>query len=146
MNRVSFYLGVALIIVGLATWYLRPLNQAGKFKISMGGLAIDVDVPAFFIVAIGVVLMYISTNFSNSFEPPAPPVPQIPQYDSGWVGGGKGPDDYCNPQWAAYKKQYPAYTIEKIDLPEETRKADKSVTQLGVQEYNYHCKFVATPK
>ncbi|WP_407114750.1 hypothetical protein [Bradyrhizobium sp. LMG 9283] len=148
MNRISFYLGIALIIVGLATWYLRPSSQPGKFKISVGGLTIEVDVPAFFIVAVGVVLMYISTTFPDSIKPPGPPVPQIPEYDSGWVDGGKNRStrDYCDPQWEIYKKQYPDFTIEKIELPEETRTIDKSITDLRVQQYKYRCKFVASRK
>lgn len=148
MARISFYLGIVLIIIGLATWYFRPSSQPGKFKISVGGLTIEVDVPAFFIVSVGVVLMYISTTFPDYVLPPGPPVPQIPQYDSGWVDGGqnKSTKDYCDPQWENYKKLHPDFTIEKIELPEETRKVNKSITELGVQQYNYHCKFVAKRK
>ncbi len=148
MNRISFYFGVALVIVGLATWYLRPVGQPGKFKISTGFFTIEVDIPAFFVVSIGVLLMYMSKDLPAYMSPSGPPVPELSQYQSGWVDGGRNmtTKDYCNPQWETYKKQYPDFSIEKIELPEETRKVDKSLTKLGVQQYFYKCNFVATRK
>jgi hypothetical protein len=59
--------------------------------------------------------------------------------DVGPTDGGHNQGEYCEPRAAAYRAQYPNYSI--IWKGSETNHKDS----LGHVTYNYHCEFIATP-
>jgi hypothetical protein len=71
----------------------------------------------------------------------AVPPPQLPNLSTDWVEGGHTAQEYCNPQKAAYEKQYPNFTIEMTILGDENRK-----DFLGHVTYRFHCAFAAKTK
>ena len=71
----------------------------------------------------------------------AGPPPLLPNLNTDWVEGGHTAQEYCNPQKAAYEKQYPNFTIEMTILGDENKK-----DFLGHVTYRFHCAFAAKPK
>jgi hypothetical protein len=78
MNRVAFFGGLFLIVVGIAVWILRPNSTAQNNKIKVLGVEFALDTPALAVMAIGVVMMLISPRFEGGvFPPPPPPVKKL---------------------------------------------------------------------
>jgi hypothetical protein len=69
MNRIAFYGGFIILLVGLVVWILRPNQSAGKSEISLFGAKFTFDTPAFAVMVIGLALMLFSTRFPDAFGP-----------------------------------------------------------------------------
>lgn len=74
MNRVAFYGGVVVIVVGVMVWILRPHSAAQKNTIKIpGGFEFELNTPAFALIVLGIVLMLVSQQFPEWFGPKPPP-------------------------------------------------------------------------
>jgi hypothetical protein len=74
MSRVAFYGGVALIVVGVIYWLLRPSPPKQRNVIVLpGGFRFELNTPAFTLVGFGIVLMLIGQQFPDRFGPKPPP-------------------------------------------------------------------------
>jgi hypothetical protein len=77
VNRVAFYGGVVLIVIGVVYWILRPSSPAQKNAIKLpGGFEFELNTPAFALVVLGIVLMLISQQFPEWVGPKPPPQTQ----------------------------------------------------------------------
>ena len=73
---VAFYAGLAITIIGLIVWIVRPSTAPGKSAFEFpGGLKLSLDVPALGVMVIGIVLTVLSSNFHVEASPPPPPPP-----------------------------------------------------------------------
>jgi hypothetical protein len=77
MNRIAFYGGFIILLVGLVVWILRPNQSAGKSEISLFGAKFTFDTPAFAVMVIGLALMLFSTRFPDAFGPSPEPIKKI---------------------------------------------------------------------
>jgi hypothetical protein len=78
MNRVAFFGGIALVIVGLAMWVLRPNSAAQKNTIKIFGAEFTLDTPALAVMVLGIVMMLLSPRFEGGIFPdPPPPLKKI---------------------------------------------------------------------
>jgi hypothetical protein len=68
MNRVSFYGGVALLIVGICILIFARKAPTAQSTIEIFGFKFRSRVPAFVVMAFGIVLMLISTRFPEQFS------------------------------------------------------------------------------
>jgi hypothetical protein len=70
MNEVSFYGGLALLVIGLCVLLFSHRVSNGESAIEFAGFAFRSRAPAFIVMAFGVVLMLISTRFPpHLFKP-----------------------------------------------------------------------------
>jgi hypothetical protein len=69
MNRVAFYGGLFVLLVGLLVWILRPNQAAGKFEAEFFDAKFSFDTPAFAVMVIGLAMMLFSTRFPQELEP-----------------------------------------------------------------------------
>lgn len=69
MNRISFYGGVILIIIGLFIWLFKKNYQIQNNSIKAFGMEFNLSTPAFVVIAFGIILMFISTNFPTNLSP-----------------------------------------------------------------------------
>jgi hypothetical protein len=60
-DQVAFYLGVAIILLGLGVWILRPPAPTTENKIKFLGLEVTLNTQAFVVVAFGIVLILLSS-------------------------------------------------------------------------------------
>jgi hypothetical protein len=63
MNRVAFYGGIVLIVVGLAAWLLRPNSSRVQNTIKFLAFEFTLNTPALAVMVIGIVLMVLSPRF-----------------------------------------------------------------------------------
>jgi len=63
MNKVAFYLGLIVLVLGLIVWIIRPHRSPGKSTIKFLGFEFSFDTPAFTVMVLGIVLMVLSPNF-----------------------------------------------------------------------------------
>jgi hypothetical protein len=77
MNRVAFYAGLAVMLVGLIVWLLRPNQSPGKNEIELFGAKFSFDTPAFAVMIIGLALMLFSTRFPTYLAPEPEPIKKI---------------------------------------------------------------------
>src|ERR1700730_17797986 len=78
MNKVAFYAGLILMVVGLLVWIARPNQMAGRYEFSLFGAKFVFDTPAFAVMLIGLALMLFSPRFPDYFTGPSPdPVKKI---------------------------------------------------------------------
>lgn len=66
-NEIAFWVGVGLIALGAIVWVIRPAGT-GRFKISFLGFEVELDAPSIAIIAMGIVLILVSTQL------PGPPI------------------------------------------------------------------------
>jgi hypothetical protein len=73
MNKVAFYGGLILLVVGLLVWIFRPNQSPQKSEIDLFGAKFKFDTPAFAVMIIGLALMVFSPKFPEYFtsSPPA---------------------------------------------------------------------------
>jgi hypothetical protein len=71
MDKVAFYGGVVVLVVGLLVWVLRPNQSPGKSEIDLFGVKATFDTPAFAVMVIGLALMLFSPRFPTYFGSPA---------------------------------------------------------------------------
>jgi hypothetical protein len=78
MNKVAFYLGLMVLVLGLIVWIIRPHRSPGKSTIKFLGFEFSFDTPAFTVMVLGIVLMVLSPNFPDYFgSPPTAPIKKI---------------------------------------------------------------------
>jgi hypothetical protein len=78
MNKVAFYAGLIVLLVGLVVWILRPNQSPGKSEISLFGAKFTFDTPAFAVMVIGLALMLFSPTFPYDWgSPPPTPIKKI---------------------------------------------------------------------
>jgi hypothetical protein len=77
MNRVAFYAGLAVMLVGLIVWLLRPNQSPGKNEIELFGAKFSFDTPAFAVMIIGLALMLFSPRFPIPLAPEPEPIKKI---------------------------------------------------------------------
>jgi hypothetical protein len=70
MNRVTFYGGLIVLAVGLIVWIARPNYLPGASTIKFFGIELSSGVPAFIVMALGIVMMVLSLQFPATFAPP----------------------------------------------------------------------------
>jgi len=63
MDRVAFYGGIVLIVVGLAAWLLRPNSPGEQNAIKFLGFEFTLNTPALAVMVIGIVMMVLSPSF-----------------------------------------------------------------------------------
>jgi hypothetical protein len=61
MAQTAFFVGIALVAIGVVVWIFRP-GQVSQFTIDMFGLRITVDSAALAVIACGIALVWISTK------------------------------------------------------------------------------------
>jgi hypothetical protein len=125
-----------------STRRLSPAQQSVNWLIQWVGIATTL------IGAIAALLLAIG-KFGDAAYAPCRPFPSLPwctanppklaALDAGPVGGGHNQGEYCEPRAAAYRSQFPNYTISWKGS--ETSNKDL----LGHVTYRYHCEFIATP-
>jgi len=59
MDRVAFYGGIVLIVVGLAAWLLRPNSPGEQNAIKFLGFEFTLNTPALAVMVIGIVMMVL---------------------------------------------------------------------------------------
>jgi hypothetical protein len=69
MNRVAFYGGLIVLLVGFLVWIVRPNQAQGKTQIEFFGAKFSFDTPAFGAMVIGLALMLYSPRFPEYFAP-----------------------------------------------------------------------------
>jgi hypothetical protein len=75
MNKVAFYTGLSVFIVGLILWIVRPRGRGGRNAIKFAGMEFSLGTPDFVVMVLGVVLMVLSPAFPDYFgSPPVNPV------------------------------------------------------------------------
>lgn len=73
MNRVAFYGGVLLIVIGVVYWIARPSSRAQKNVIKLpGGFEFELNTPSFALIVFGIALMLISQQFPEWVGPKPP--------------------------------------------------------------------------
>jgi hypothetical protein len=75
MNRVAFYVGLIVFVIGLIVWIVRPQKSSGRSTIKFLGFEFSLDTPAFVVMVLGIVLMVLSQGFPENLGPP--PVKKI---------------------------------------------------------------------
>jgi len=60
MDKVAFYGGVLVVVIGLLVWIIRPNQAVGKSEIALFGMKFVFDTPAFAVMIIGIALMLLS--------------------------------------------------------------------------------------
>ena len=75
MNRVAFYGGLIVLVVGLVVWIARPDRSSNASTIKFFGIELSSGVPAFVVMALGIVLMVLSLQFPTYLAPPPTPPP-----------------------------------------------------------------------
>jgi hypothetical protein len=81
VNRVAFYGGVMMIVIGVAYWILRPATPAQKNTIKIpGGFEFELNTPAFALVVLGIVPMLISQQFPEWTG--SKPLPETKDFDT----------------------------------------------------------------
>jgi hypothetical protein len=70
MDKVAFYGGMIILLVGLLVWVLRPNQSPGKSEINLLGIKATFDTPAFAVMIIGLALMLVSPRFPGYFASP----------------------------------------------------------------------------
>jgi hypothetical protein len=78
MNRVAFYGGFVVLVIGLVVWIVRPNHPSRTSKIKFFGIELTSGVPAFAVMALGLILMILSVRFPEALSPPPPnPIKKI---------------------------------------------------------------------
>jgi hypothetical protein len=72
MNRVSFYGGLLVLLVGLLVWILRPSQSPGRFEAEFFGARFSFDTPAIAVMIIGLAMMFYRPRFPEVVAPPPP--------------------------------------------------------------------------
>ena len=74
MNKVAFYSGLILLVIGLLIWIVRPHQSSQRNEINLFGARFTFDTPAFAVMAIGLALMMFSPTFPETLGslPPTP--------------------------------------------------------------------------
>jgi hypothetical protein len=91
MNKVAFYGGLILMLVGLLVWIVRPNQRTGRSEISFFGAKFMFDTPAFAVMVIGLALMLFSPRFPDQLFGPGPELPLLPKVARVEVEGVKTP-------------------------------------------------------
>ena len=68
-DQIVLYLGIAIILFGLAVWFFKPPAEKVENTIKFLGLELSLNTPAFVVAGLGIVLVLISTQLRS----PAPP-------------------------------------------------------------------------
>jgi hypothetical protein len=70
-----------------------------------------------------------------------PAILDIPVADSGWVGGGSSPGQFCGPVLKGYQAKYPRRTISLVNTAENHK---DEYTPFKRDYYRYQCWFKAS--
>ena len=83
-EQVAFYAGLAIVVVGLVFWAIRPNGATGRAEIEFAGAKFSLDVPALAVMIIGIALMLLSPGVrplapapAPASAPPPPPIKKI---------------------------------------------------------------------
>jgi hypothetical protein len=65
MNKIAFFGGLVLILLGLCIWFFRPSKTAHRNSVRAFGMEFDFTTPEFIIMAFGLLLMLLSPKFPS---------------------------------------------------------------------------------